>query len=464
MPPAIAVHPSVLLSIVDHVTRVGLQHQKQGSAPGAPAVSAPTPAFLPIAGLLMGETKSSCSVDGSIWNSECRIQGTTTTLSASFELPVRLLPMDEVVADVALSGDVGFLQHLLDERTDWQAAQQHREQLSAVMPEMGVVGCYVVCVGSRQTSTQDQNGDGGADAALLGAGSAVKRARGEAMLSSDGMAVIANCVRQQLCRSALVPLTAPGFVLMVVYDGEVTSVACGTDTTAADSQQSPTAARLPFECLYVPVTTPGDVLPMEGVTVCPADMEWIALVNETVTPSYGKVTPAAISAVVKPNLLQRLCSAAQLTFPAPSRAPRELETTRNTSVTLSQNCRAAQELVGSLRLIMRLFADTTALKQSATAAAPNDVELLRTVATCLRNVPDRSPPQPHDDRTPSSEPPTEEVLIAVLALELQCALHLRSLRKAQQRLRSSHQTAMTALHSKAPPSKATKLLPSTEGH
>ncbi|TPP54468.1 BT1 family protein [Leishmania donovani] len=379
MPAAVTVHPLVLLSIVDHVTRVGLQPQqqrppqKQGSAPDAATASRPAPAFLSTAG---GTTKvgprQACQ-------HTCGAEGRGITHHPPSSLPLRLQSTDGVAVAVAPSGDAAFLQNVLRDKTDWPAAQKHREQLSAVMPEMDVVGCYVVCAGSRWTSTRHQSGGDDRDGSRLSVGGAVKKAKGEAMAGADSIAAIANCVQQQLRNTSILPSTATGFVLLVVYDKEVTSAAGDTDTAAPNPPHSPAAARLPFDCLYVPATTDSDALPTEEVTVGPADMEWIALANEAMMPAYHQNSATTSSAA---------------------------------------NCRAAEELVGSLRLIMRMLVEMTASTPSPTATAPDDVELLRTVATCLRNVPVSRPSQPPGGPRVPSALPAEEVLSAVLALEL----------------------------------------------
>lgn len=451
MPAAVTVHPLVLLSIVDHVTRVGPQPQQQlppqrQSGASDAAVAVPAPAFLSTAGLLMGTTKASGPADISACGAEGEGRGITTTLCASFELPLRLQSTDGVAVAVAPSEDAAFLRHILRDKTDWPAAQKHREQLNAVMPEMDVVGCYVVCAGSRWTSTRHQRGGDDRDGCRLSVGGAVKKAKGEASAGADSIAAIANCVQQQLRSASILPSTATGFVLLVVYDKEVTSAAGETDIAAPNPQQSPAAARLPFDCLYVPATTASDAWPTEEVAVGPSDMEWIALANETVMPAHHQSSTTTSSAAAKPGLLRRPCSAAYLASEAPAeREPANMQTSRMAS---SQNCRAAEELVGSLRLIMRLLVEMAASSLSPTATAPDDVELLRTVATCLRNVPDSRPSQPPGEPRAPSALPAEEVLTAVLALEVQCALHMHSLSKAQQQLLSSSRSATAASHSK----------------
>ncbi|CAG9570009.1 conserved hypothetical protein [Leishmania major strain Friedlin] len=412
----------------------------------------------------MGTTRASGPVVTSTCSAESGGRGITTTLCASFEFPLRLQSTDGVAVAVAPSGDATFLQNILRDKTDWPAAQKHREQLSAVMPEMDVVGCYVVCASSRWTSTRHPRGGDDRDGSQLSVGGAVKKAKGEAMAGADHIAAIANCVQQQLRSTSILPSTATGFVLLVVYDKEVTSAAGDTDTAAPNPPHSPAAARLPFDCLYVPATTASDASPTEEVTVGPSDMEWIALANETMMPAYHQSSTTTCSAAVKPGLLRRLCSAAYLTSEGPdSREPANTQTSRMAS---SQNCRAAEELVGSLRLIMRVLVEMTASTLSPTGTAPDDVELLRTVATCLRNVPVSHPSQPPGEPRAPSELPTEEMLSAILALEVQCALHMRSLSKAQQQLLSSSRSAMTAFHSKACSPKAANPpppLPSAEG-
>ncbi|KAG5506256.1 hypothetical protein JIQ42_07870 [Leishmania sp. Namibia] len=449
---AIRVHPSVLLSIVDHVTRASLQQQqrqprKQESAPDVAAASPLAPAFLSTAGLLMGTTKASGAADAKTRDHERSAGGITTTLSASFELPLRLRPDDGAPADVAPSGDSAFLRRVLSDETDWPAARKHCEQLKAVMPEMDVVGCYVVCAGSRRTSTRQQKDGDGGDGSALSIGGAVKKAKGEAMAKADGIVAIARCVQRLLRSSALLPSTATGFVLLAVYDKEVTGAVGETDSAVRDPQQSPAAARLPYDCLYVAGATVSDTLPMAEATVCPEDMEWIALANEAVTPAHHSSLTAAPSASVQPGILRRLCSAAYLASAAETPVAREPTGTQTPPMASWQNFRAAEELVGSLRLIMRLLVMMAASTTNTTVAAPDDVELLRAVATCLRNVPDSSSSQSHGEPTALCAPVTEEVLSVVLALEVQCALRMRSLSKAQQRLLSSGRSATAALHS-----------------
>ncbi|CAJ1006219.1 hypothetical protein Q4I28_001534 [Leishmania naiffi] len=441
MPAAITVHPLVLLSVVDHVTRVGLQHQQQlqsqerGNTPDVAAASPPAPAFLSTAGLLMGTTKASGPSEASTCGAGGSSRVITTTLSASFELPLRLQPTDGVAVNVAASGDATFLERVLSDETDWPGAQKHREQLNAVMPELDVVGCYVVCAGSRWTSATHRRGGDDGDGFPLSIESAVKKAKGEAIGDVGGIVAIANCVQQLLRSTELLPPTATGFVLLVVYDKEVTSAASETGTAAPSLPQSPVAVRLPFDCFYVSATTVSDALSSEEVEVGPADMEWIALANETVTPPRRQGSTAISSAAHAP-------------------AARETTNTRTPSMASPQNSSAAEELVGSLRLVMRLLVKMTESTLSTTATVPGDVELLRTVATCLRNVPDSRPSSSSGDSTALCALQTEEVLSAVLALEVQCALHLRSLSKAQQLLLGSNRPAMEALHSTTRPPKA----------
>ncbi|KAG5484174.1 hypothetical protein CUR178_07328 [Leishmania enriettii] len=449
---AIRVHPSVLLGIVDHVTRASLPQQqrqprKQENAPDVAAALPLAPAFLSTAGLLMGTTKAPGSADAKTCDHERGAGGITTTLSASFELPLRLRPDGGAPADVAPSGDYAFLRRVLCDETDWPAARKHREQLKAVMPEMDVVGCYVVCAGSRWSSTRQQKDGDGGDGSALSIGGAVKKAKGEAMAKGDGIVAIALCVQRLLCSSALLPSTATGFVLLVLYDKEVTSAVGATDSAVRHPQQSPAAARLPYDCLYVAAATASDTLPMAEATVCPADMEWIALANEAVTPAHHPSWTAAPSSSVQPGILRRLCSAAYSASAADTPVSREPTGTQTALMVSSQNFRATEELVGCLRLIMRLLVMMAASTTNTTLAAPVDVELLRAVATCLRNVPDSSSSQSHGEPTALCAPVTEEVLSVVLALEVQCALRMRSLSEAQQRLLSSGRSTTAALHS-----------------
>ncbi|KAG5484961.1 hypothetical protein LSCM1_07037 [Leishmania martiniquensis] len=449
MSSAVTVHPLVLLSIVDHITRASLQQQlqKQEKAPAVAAPSPLTPVFMPTAGLLMGTTKVSAPADVRTRDHAGGTRGITTSLSASFELPLRLRPPDGVLADVAPSGDAAFLQRVLSDETDWLAAQKHREQLSAVMPEMDIVGCYVVCAGSRWTSTRHQEGDDHVDGAPLSIGGAAKKAKGEsAVIADDGIVAIAKCVERLLRRHALLPSMAVGLALLIVYDEEVTSAAGEVNSAAPGLRKFPAAGRLPFDCLFVPSTTVRDQLRTEEVAVCPTDMEWIALANETVTPAHHQSVEAAPPLSIPPSLLRRLCNAAYSTSVGAARAARELTHTQAPLMASSQNSRAAEELVGSLRLIMRLLSMLTASPTNPIVTTPEDVELLRTVATCLRNVPDSSPSPSHGEQTTLCALPTEEVLRAVLAVEVQCALRLCSLRKAQPQVLRRSPSATAALH------------------
>ncbi|GET86449.1 hypothetical protein, conserved [Leishmania tarentolae] len=446
MPAVITVHPSVLLSIVDHVTRVCLEGQqqlpplKQSSAPDATAAApSPAPAFLSTSGLLMGITKVSGPADPNTCGAAIGNGGATTTLCASIELPLQLRPTDGGAVTVAPFGSAALLQHVLREKTDWAAAEKHCKQLSAVMPEVDVVGCYIVCAGARCMSTRSQRdgGDGGGSQRPIGG--AAKKATGEPMMGADSIAAIANCVQEQLRNTSMLPPTATRFVLLVVYDNEVTN--------AVSDAATPATARLPFEGFYVPVTTASDTLSTEEVIVSPSDMEWIALANHTITPADHHGFTVTSSTAVKPGLLSRFCSAAFSTSEAP--AASEAAATESSRMASLQNCRAAEELIGSLRLIMRFLVEMTVSRLSTTATAPDDVELLRAVATCLRNVPDSRPSQPPGEETAPSALPSEELLSAVLALEVQCALHMRSLSEAQQRLLRSSRFPMASFDSKA---------------
>ncbi|KAK7196331.1 hypothetical protein NESM_000569300 [Novymonas esmeraldas] len=449
MPASVAVHPVVLLNIVDHITRVRLQHQPQRQ-PSSPRHSAAEP-FLSSVGVLMGTT-SACG-PGEAGAGGAAVDGVSaTTVSTSFELPPRAQPHGTLATvPMPVAGDDAFLQRRLRDEVDWAATWQHCERLGAVMPEMTAVGYYIVCAGPPPERCVGGGGGGGAaaEAQTSPGEGAVKKIRGESSGVVGGVEAVARLLLLlRRCRDDATQ--APrSFLLLVWYDAAVPR--CGSAAT------SPAAARLPFECFTVhAAAADGAALTPSASTVAPADMEWIALATETAVVGPPDSCPSAAAAVAspplppppsasptRPGLLRRLYSGANIAATAaaaaaaaaaasePAPPPAMPVTGTSATSSSSQACRAAGELVGSLRLVARML-DTTA---SNTVSA-EDVELLRGVATCLGGVPEARPSNSAVHASDSTAESADEVLAAALALEAHCAVRLRALGTAQQQLLS----------------------------
>ena len=484
----VKVHPMVLLNVVDHATRVHLSHPSD-------TFSGP---FLNTAGVLMGTTseataaagEDSCIVDSSSNAS------TNVVVATSFELPFKVNDNGEALADTAPAGDAAFITRVLREEVDWQAARQHREQLDAVMPESTVVGCYVVC---RRTAVNGPNAEqDSADGSDEHAGEAAvaadassctlsKRPRSEKQARDDDALLnllqpIAQGFAAQLRHAHLLPPNADGYVLLIVYDGDKVAVveqagshlddaAVAASAAAAPPLSPPPPAparptlsvssglhRLPFDTLWVPVTA--DAVGEESgampapVAVTPADMEWIGLANEARVVGHKAVAP--------PNAARLAASSISTRRPPVS----TLSTAAST-----QNCRAAEGLLSSLHVLRRVLdaphtpspalANTTVttISITTTTTTPGELsltkndgpavrvaELLRTVATCVRNVPQKS-----NDTHCSSSLPSADLVQAALALEAQCAVQLRELQAQQRAVVLSRVSAMSGMGQRSSP-------------
>ncbi|KPA75927.1 hypothetical protein ABB37_08095 [Leptomonas pyrrhocoris] len=495
----VEVHPLVLLNVVDHVTRLHLSHESDPP---------PTGPFFSTVGLLMGTTSVAAAVrnnGGSSGGGGGYVAAATTTLATSFELPLKLNDSGEPIPLAALAGDAAFLARVLEDDVDWPAAQQHRALLDAVMPESSVVGCYLVCSGGLRSGRPAGKRDGDVTSTTRS-----KKPRNESQRSAQdtasgaGLPHIGQSLATQLHLAELLPAAADGFVVLVFYEGEVVAGrrgdsggggggGGGTDdsssssaavATTTPSSSSLSARRLPLEAFWVS-TVPVAAAEEAGeaadrrrgkgavpapVAVTPADMEWIGLANEvhimrdvsastTATPTTPSSAPSflrRVSAALYPASAQRVGSPTvdTPTAPLPSSSPQTATT--NAAAATTQNSNAADGLRSSLRLLSRVLATPSGAStmqptapgtRNVSDSGYSSVELLRTVATCVRNVPDDNAEQQHEQQHPQSTaaPDSEDVLRAVLALEAQCAMRLADLQRQQRSVVIARMSAMSSV-------------------
>ncbi|KPI82634.1 hypothetical protein ABL78_8356 [Leptomonas seymouri] len=473
----VQVHPLVLLNVVDHITRFSLSLK-----PSPPTSND----FFNTSGLLMGTASAAALTSDSVVGS-CNAVA-TTTLSSSFELPLKLNEVGEPIAPSAPSGDAAFMVHVLQNNVDWRSARRYREQVDAVMPDSLVVGCYVVCSGVRSAYAEGRDGGGQALTATP------KKPRNESQRGAHDITQrtdlqsVAHSLAKQLQQAELLPATADGFVLLVVYDGEVAALRGGgssSDTAApyfaASTAPSPLGVhRLPFETLWVSTVDEAATGPVGEekaeedspavikrtvpcavpvpVAVVPADMEWIGLANEALIMrdacASSVCTPT--SPRNKPSFLRR-CGALLLSASVSPTEPSIVSIPVATDPASAHSANASEGLLRSLRLLRRVLETpqgTSPMHPNAHDAmgvsggsAPS-AELLRTVATCVRNVPDGS----CDSRQSSDAPPSEDLVRAVLALEAQCAMRLADVQSQQQSVVLARVKALSATDRRGSPS------------
>jgi uncharacterized protein (UPF0333 family) len=497
----VKVQPLVLLNVVDHVTRFHLTNNNNNNFIKAePSLDT---ALLPTAGLLMGTTSAAdaaaAAASDNVEITAAAAAATVTTLVTSFELPLKLGESGEPLAVTTTSGNTTFMVHVVEEQVDWQVARQHREQLNAVMPESSVVGCYVVCSGARSDEGMSSN------ALPKKPRSELARAKKDGDAQTVGLHGVASSLATQLRKAALLSATAEGFVLLVLYDGDV----CATHANSTTEQTStPTSTlslgalrRLPFDAFWVPTSGDGDTAAVqtEGeaaavavpvpASVAPADMEWIGLTNEAhdiheattaaASPAGGRASTSPITPLTgKPGFLRR-CGAALLSasaVPALAGPPTTGAATTTTATASAQSRSAAEGLMSSLHVLRRILdtaqdASTASTDKSQVAerrGSGSNAELLRMVATCVRNVPSNNNHQiaasapeilSSASSTPSSSP-SEDILRAVLAMEAQCAMQLADLQNQVRSIVATRKTAMNAIGRSELPPLASLLMPS----